>query len=248
MSNTLTLSIGGDGIAMLTIDLPGQSMNVLTPDLVAELGQAVVRIAGDPAIKGAIITSGKPAFLAGADLKEFGRVLRKGLTLEQALETTSEISAVYRRLETCGKPVVAAINGTALGGGFELALACHYRVLVDDPAAVVGLPEVTIGLLPGAGGTQRLPRVIGIVASLPLIAEGKRLKPAEALKLGLVHAVVPAAGLIDAAKAWLRSLAFGRAALGPEGLPRAGRHRRHASRRRADLHGRECDCSKGDSA
>ena len=231
MSNTISMSIGGDGIAELKIDVPGVSMNVLTPELVAELGQAVVRIAGDPAIKGAIITSGKAAFLAGADLKEFGRRFRKGLTLEQALETTRDVSAVFRRLETCGKPVVAAINGTALGGGFELALACHHRVLVDDPAVVVGLPEVTVGLLPGAGGTQRVPRLIGIVASLPLIAEGKKLRPAEALKLGLVHALVPASELAGRRARLAALAAFGRAAVGPEGLPRSGRHRRRAPRR-----------------
>lgn len=203
--DTIRLAVDADGVAILTIDVPGRPMNVLTPELVAELGQAVVRIAGDPAIKGAIITSGKAAFLAGADLKDLGRRLRKGLTLAEALETIRDVSAVFRRLETCGKPVAAAINGTALGGGFELALACHYRVLADDPGIRVGLPEVTLGLLPGAGGTQRLPRLIGIAASLPLIAEGKRLKPAEALKLGLVHEAVPPAALINAARAWLQS-------------------------------------------
>jgi len=110
---------------------------------------------------------------------------------------------MHRRLETCGKPFVAAINGLALGGGYELALACHYRVLADDPKAVVGLPEVTVGLLPGSGGTQRLPRMIGLEKSLPILLEGKPVGPAEALKLGLVDAVVPAASLRQAARQWL---------------------------------------------
>ena len=110
---------------------------------------------------------------------------------------------MHRRLETCGKPFVAAINGLALGGGFELALACHYRVIVDDPKAAVGLPEVTVGLLPGSGGTQRLPRLIGIEKSLPVLLEGKPVAPAEALKLGMVDAVVPASALLETARQWI---------------------------------------------
>ena len=114
---------------------------------------------------------------------------------------------LLRRIETCGKPFVAAINGLALGGGFELCLACHYRVIADDPKAFVGLPEVKVGLLPGGGGTQRMPRLIGITQSLPYLLEGGNIDAAEAKKLGLVHEVVPAADLIAAAKQWLLRLA-----------------------------------------
>jgi len=110
---------------------------------------------------------------------------------------------VWRRLETSGKPWVAAITGTALGGGLELCLACHRRIAADNPGAQLGLPEVKVGLLPGAGGTQRLPRLIGVKAALPLIVEGTSLSPQEALRLGVVHAVVPVAELLAAAKRWL---------------------------------------------
>src|SRR5690606_7646360 len=121
--------------------------------------------------------------------------------LKQAYEFSRKPSvAMHRRLETCGKPFVAAINGLALGGGYELALACHHRVIVDDPKAIVGLPEVTVGLLPGSGGTQRLPRMIGLENALPLLPEGRTVPPAEALRLGMVDEVAPADRLIAAAR------------------------------------------------
>ena len=110
---------------------------------------------------------------------------------------------MHRRLETCGKPFVALINGHALGGGYELCLACHHRIMTDDPKATVGLPEVTVGLLPGSGGTQRLPRMIGLEASLPILLEGRTLNPQAALKLGMVDQVVPAAQMLEAARTWL---------------------------------------------
>ena len=183
----LKFELGADGIALLSIDVPGRPMNVLTPELLAELAQAVERIAGDAAIKGAILTSGKPgAFVAGADLKDLVTAFDRGIDAVEASKASTEISALFRRLETSGKPYAAAINGLALGGGLELCLACHYRVLADDAKTVIGLPEVQVGLLPGAGGTQRLPRLIGIPNALPLLLQGKQVKPAEALKLGIV--------------------------------------------------------------
>jgi len=118
-------------------------------------------------------------------------------------ENADALSKILRRLETGGKPVVAAINGTALGGGYEIALACHHRICASAGRIRVGLPEATLGLLPGGGGTQRLPRMIGIQASAPLLMEGKQLRPAEALAAGLIDAVVPAAELLDAARTWL---------------------------------------------
>ena len=160
-------------------------------------------MASDGAIRGAVITSGKPTFMAGADLNHI-LTLAGAIGIEEAYEFSQRPSmAMHRRMEICGKPFVAAINGLALGGGYELALACHHRVMTDDPKAVVGLPEVTVGLLPGSGGTQRLPRMIGMAKALPLLLEGKTVGSAEALELGLVDAVVPADRLLPTARRWI---------------------------------------------
>jgi 3-hydroxyacyl-CoA dehydrogenase / enoyl-CoA hydratase / 3-hydroxybutyryl-CoA epimerase len=189
MSETIKYSVDQDGIALLVIDLPGRPMNVLTPELMADLEEAAGRLAADEAVKGAIIASGKSTFIAGADLKDMVTVLSRGQDAAEIYEFARSFSTLFRKLETCGKPLVAAINGTALGGGLELCLACHHRVALDDPKARLGLPEVTIGLLPGAGGTQRLPRMIGIEKALPLMAEGTHIDPAKAHALGIVEAL-----------------------------------------------------------
>lgn len=201
---TLTLDVDADGIAVIRMNLPVRPMNVTTPELTNDLMSAFAHVATNAAIKGAILTSGKDkSFVAGGDIKDFVNAYDRGMTREEAFALSNESSVFFRSIETCGKPVAAAINGLALGGGLELCLACHYRVIVDDPKAIVGQPEVTIGLLPGGGGTQRLPRLIGIEAALPLLLTGRHVKPAEALRLGLVHAVVPAAELLATAKRWL---------------------------------------------
>jgi 3-hydroxyacyl-CoA dehydrogenase/enoyl-CoA hydratase/3-hydroxybutyryl-CoA epimerase len=200
---TLTFEIGGDGIALITLDDPNKPMNVVSPEWIEEFSAAIERVAGDAAIKGAVVTSAKPAFMAGADLKYIHTLTGGAISLHEAFEFSQRASAMHRRLETCGKPFAAALNGLALGGGYELALACHYRLIVDDPKAVVGLPEVSVGLLPGSGGTQRLARMIGIEKSLPILLEGKPVAPEDALKLGMVDAVVPASTLIEAARAWI---------------------------------------------
>ncbi|MDB5970321.1 MAG: 3-hydroxyacyl-CoA dehydrogenase [Hydrocarboniphaga sp.] len=206
MTHTLSFKVDADGIALITIDLPGRPMNVLAPEFTAELAAAIERIASDATIRGAIITSGKASgFIAGADLKDLVTAYDAGITPLQASLASSAVSGLFRRLETCGKPIAAAINGVALGGGLELALACHYRVLSDDPKTQVGLPEVKVGLLPGGGGTQRLPRLIGIPAALPLLLQGTAMKPAEALKLGVVHALAPPGELVAKAREWLLS-------------------------------------------
>jgi 3-hydroxyacyl-CoA dehydrogenase/enoyl-CoA hydratase/3-hydroxybutyryl-CoA epimerase len=197
--------VDGDGIAIVTWNVPGSPVNTLSDGATTAYVAAVDKALADPAVKGIVVTSAKKDFLAGADVQDFlaDRSLAK-------LEAGSRaINKVFRRLETAGKPLVAAINGTALGGGLELALACHYRVAADNPKTRLGLPEVTLGVLPGAGGTQRLPRLIGIRAAVPLMVEGTRLPVADALKAGIVNAVVPAGELIDAAKAWI--LAGGKA-------------------------------------
>tara|TARA_R110002049_G_scaffold61662_3_gene165558 strand:- start:2371 stop:4509 length:2139 start_codon:yes stop_codon:yes gene_type:complete len=192
-----------NGIATLTLDNADESMNLVSPEFIAEFTEAVDKVASDDAVTGAIVTSAKPAFMAGADLKFVGTAYDRGMSKADVVAFCKAPSDMHRRMETCGKPFVAAMNGLALGGGFELALACHYRILVDDPKAVVSLPEVNLGLLPGSGGTQRLPRMLGTERALDLLLSGRSVGPQEALKLGLVDEVVPAGTQIDAAIAWL---------------------------------------------
>jgi 3-hydroxyacyl-CoA dehydrogenase/enoyl-CoA hydratase/3-hydroxybutyryl-CoA epimerase len=203
-----TVTIDDAGLALAVFDVPGRSMNTLTADVVRELGELVARISSDGAIKGAVFTSGKTTgFCAGADLGEMGGGLggdAGGEAAKRALfDASYTLSKLFRSLEICGKPVVAALNGLALGGGLELALACHYRVVAAGAKIQLGLPEAKVGLLPGAGGTQRLPRLIGAMKALPLLLEGKSLSPSEALALGVVHEVVPAERVVAAAKEWI---------------------------------------------
>lgn len=203
--NHLSVAIESDGIAIATVHTPDRTLNLFTVELVAELGKLIERVAGDATIRGVILTATGKSFIAGADLMEMAQHYEAGISTHAAFELSHATSRLLRRMETCGKPFVAAINGIALGGGFELCLACHYRVLADSPSAVVGLPEVTVGLLPAAGGTQRVPRLIGIEKSLPWLLTGKSSSPAEALKLGLVHAVAPVGELLEVARRWLNS-------------------------------------------
>lgn len=201
----VTTTVDADGVALITLDDPERPANVTTPELTAGLLAAVDRVASDPAIRGAVIASGKPGrFVAGGDIKDFVGAWERGMSEAEAFEISHRWNRELRRIERCGKPFAAAINGTALGGGFELALLCQHRVLVDDPAAVVGLVEVGLGLLPAGGGSQRLPRLIGIDAALQLMLDARRLAPREARAAGLVDAVVPAEQLLAAAKAWVR--------------------------------------------
>lgn len=200
---TLNLHLGTDGVAIITIDLPDRSMNVFTPTFVVELQVAVEEVLTNTRIHGAVLTSGKAGFIAGADLKDLVGAFDQGVDAVQASHRFDRENALMRRIETGGKPFIAALNGLALGGGLELALACHRRLLVDDPKAIVGLPEVTVGLLPAGGGTQRLPRLIGIEKALPLLIEGTSLKPAQALQLGVVDELVSAADLLERARRWV---------------------------------------------
>ncbi|WP_176599471.1 3-hydroxyacyl-CoA dehydrogenase NAD-binding domain-containing protein [Sphingobium sp. 15-1] len=188
-----------DGMAILTLDNADESMNVVSQAWLDEMNEAIAAVKADDAIKGLVITSSKKVFMAGADLKFLVNCYGK-MTAAEAYEFSQAATRMHRALETMGKPVAAAINGTCLGGGFELALACHYRVAVDDPKLVVGLPEVNVGLLPGSGGTQRLPRVTGVKVALDLLLSGRAVRSAEALKLKMVDAVVPADELIAKAK------------------------------------------------
>ncbi len=204
-----------DGIALITWDMPERSMNVINLTVIEELAAIVEKVAADPAIKGAVITSGKDTFCAGADLALLENLTRvfaemaKNEGEEQAasvlFEESRKLSQLYRRLETSGKPFVAAINGTALGGGFELCLACHQRVASDNPKTRVGLPEIKIGLFPGAGGTQRVARMIMPADALQLLLKGDQLRLNRAKAMKLVDNVVPPADLVQTAKDWIKA-------------------------------------------
>jgi len=209
------LDVDADGIALVTWDMADRSMNVINADVIEELGKLLDKIAADTAIKGAVITSGKPTFCAGADLAMLERMaaIYGGMMKKEGEEAAAgfvftgsrKLSQLYRRIETCGKPWVAAINGTALGGGFELALACHQRIASDNPKTKLGLPEIKIGLFPGAGGTQRIVRMMPPADALQFLLKGDQLALDCAKAMKLVDAVVPAADLIKAAKDWIKA-------------------------------------------
>ncbi len=191
--------VDGDGIATLAWNMADRPMNVLNDQSVPAFQALIERALENDGVKGIIITSKKADFVAGADLTRVQGQRDPAVHFEAG----RAFQSVIRTYETGGKPVVAAINGHALGGGFEICLGCHRRIAADDPKILIGLVEVSIGLLPGGGGTQRLPRLIGARQALPLMLEGKRLGPKDALAAGLVDAVVPREKLLDAAKAWI---------------------------------------------
>ncbi|RDB04429.1 3-hydroxyacyl-CoA dehydrogenase NAD-binding domain-containing protein [Runella aurantiaca] len=193
-----------NNIAILSWNMTSSPMNVLNDESVPAFAAALEKAYSDFDVKGIIITSDKPEFVAGADLKMILRNQNENPT--EILKISVELNQLFRKIETNGKPVVAAINGTALGGGLEICLACHYRVALDNPKTKLGLPEVKVGLLPGGGGTQRLPRMIGMQAALPLMLEGKELTPKEALGLGIVDAVAGTREeMLEKAEAWIVS-------------------------------------------
>jgi len=205
MTEVIHISVDADGIATLLFDRTDSNMNTMDMKFMDEIAAAIERLATDDSIKGAIFTSGKPVFAAGADLKVMEANLDKvdDTPVAERLRMNASLSKLLRRMETCGKPVACAINGTALGGGTEIALACHYRVVSDARGIQLGLPEVQVGLLPGGGGTQRVSRLVGIQAAMPVVMEGQALSAEKALKMGLVHKVVPADQLLAEAKRWL---------------------------------------------
>jgi 3-hydroxyacyl-CoA dehydrogenase/enoyl-CoA hydratase/3-hydroxybutyryl-CoA epimerase len=203
------LEFQDNGLVHLVFDAPGRTMNVFSNAAIHELG-AFAAWLGTSDVCGVLVRSGKDtAFCAGADLTELGVAYDMIVAAPErarfniAFDHFFPLSAALRALETAGKPVASAIAGLALGGGCELALATHYRVLADSPRAALGLPESLVGLLPGAGGTQRLPRLIGVERALPILLEGARLGGAEAVAAGLVHECVPAGEEVAAAEAWL---------------------------------------------
>jgi 3-hydroxyacyl-CoA dehydrogenase/enoyl-CoA hydratase/3-hydroxybutyryl-CoA epimerase len=202
--STVRWQAGEDDIVILTLDDPSQSANTMNGAYVESMRAIVARLQDEKeSIKGVIITSAKKTFFAGGDLNELRTVTPQ--TAKEFGEFLREVKAQLRTIETLGVPVVAAINGAALGGGFEIALAAHRRVIVDDSKAVVGFPEVTLGLLPGAGGVTRSVRMVGIAQALMgVLLQGQRLKPAKAKEMGFVDEIVPSADdLIPAAKRWI---------------------------------------------
>ncbi len=188
-----------DGIAWVTVNRPDK-LNALNDQVMLELADAAERIATEAEIKGAILTgSGPKSFVAGADI---GDLSRQGPFDGKARAQRGQ--AVLRRLETCGKPVIAAINGFALGGGCELAMACHIRIASES--AKFGQPEVKLGIAPGYGGTQRLPRLVGKGVALQLILTGEMIDAQEAYRIGLVNKVVPAADLLTESEKMMRGI------------------------------------------
>lgn len=195
-----------DGVAVITFDVEGEAVNTLSPDVSAEFEALMTRAASDAGAKAVVFTSGKKdSFVVGAKV-DFLQTL-KSAAEATALSRQAQVS--FDRLDAFEKPVVAAVHGACLGGGLEWALACDYRIVTDSPKTSLGLPEVQLGLLPGAGGTQRLPRLIGAQAALDLILTGKNLKPRKALKLGVVDEVVPTPILREVARRRALELARG---------------------------------------
>jgi 3-hydroxyacyl-CoA dehydrogenase/enoyl-CoA hydratase/3-hydroxybutyryl-CoA epimerase len=192
-----------DGVVTITMNMPGQGANTMSAAFLPAMNDAIKKLHAEAGLKGVVFASAKKTFFAGGDLNDLLKVERADEATFAMVEATK---APFRALERLQVPVVAAINGAALGGGFELCLACNHRIVVDAPHAVVGLPEVTLGLLPGAGGVVRLTALIGLEKALPLLLEGKQLRPAEARASGLVDEVVPTVEqLVPAAKAWIKA-------------------------------------------
>jgi enoyl-CoA hydratase len=208
MYNHILFEADADGVALVTVNRP-EKRNALSGAVVAELKDAFERVAADPAVRAAIVTgAGEKAFVAGADINELAV-----LSPIEARAYAIRGQQAFRLLETCGKPTVAAVNGYALGGGLELAMASTVRFASEN--AQMGQPEVKLGIIPGYGGTQRLPRLVGRGRALELLLSGDPVSAAEAYRIGLINAVVPQADLLRYSRAWLaKVLANGPLALG----------------------------------
>ncbi|WP_421914535.1 3-hydroxyacyl-CoA dehydrogenase NAD-binding domain-containing protein [Mesorhizobium sp.] len=209
-----TLDIDADGIALVTWNSPDRSMNVFTEEVMRELNAIVDTVAGDAAIKGAVITSGKDTFSGGADITLLQKMLTTFATdkrkdIEKAtkalFDNAGTMTGLFRKLETSGKPWVSAINGTCMGGAFEMSLACHGRVAADSDKVRMALPEVKIGIFPGAGGTQRVPRLTDQQQALQMLTSGQTLSPQKAKSMGLIHEIAEPAKLVETAKAMIRN-------------------------------------------
>ncbi len=208
-----TVATDADGIALVTWDMPGKSMNVFTQEVMNELEAITDQVVADAAVRGVVFTSGKKgSFSGGADLTMISAMFdlmaeAKKQSPEAAakvvFDQVGRMTWLFRKIETCGKPWVSAINGVCMGGALELSLACHGRVVADDDRVKLALPEVKVGIFPGAGGTQRVPRLINAQDALQMMTTGQNLSPKKAKSLGLVHEVVEPARLIEAARAMI---------------------------------------------
>ena len=197
-----------DGVLVASIDMPGKTMNVFSAALMDALDALMDRVDGDDVVRSCVITSAKSSFLAGADLTMVQGLCDAGTRAshDQMFELCGRLGRQFVRLEASAKPWVAAVNGIAMGGGLELALACRARIVTDDPRLQLGVPEVRWGLLPGAGGTQRLPRLAGFATAMDLLLSGRSIDPATAVRHGLFAAAVPAAALLDHAQGMARAM------------------------------------------
>jgi len=209
-----TVETDADGIALIKWDMPGRSMNVFTEEVMLELNDIVDRQTADAAVKGAVITSGKESYSGGADLTMLKRMFSdferdsktdKAKAVAALFENAGYMNKLFRKIETSGKPWVSAINGTCMGGAFELSLACHGRVAADSEKVKMALPEVKVGIFPGAGGTQRVPRLTDTQGALEMLTSGKNLSPQKAKSMGLIHEIAAPENLIEAAKAMIRN-------------------------------------------
>lgn len=208
MSELITSTLEADGLLLASIDMTDRTMNVFSFALMDALDALMDRVERDDRIKAVVLTSGKSTFLAGADLVMVRGFCSEARTASHArmFEQCGRLGRQFVRLETSSKPWVAAVNGLALGGGLELTMACRARVVSDDKRIQLGLPEVRWGLLPGAGGTQRLPRMVGYDHGMALLLTGRSLSPQEAVQLGLFSEAVAAPDLLDTARALARRL------------------------------------------
>ena len=195
-----------DGVAVVTLDLPGESVNKFSRGVKDEFNAAFAELQRDAAVRAIVIISGKKdVFVAGADIEEFV-ALR---TADEATRLSRDGQAMLDRVAASPKPIVAAVHGACLGGGLELILACHYRVATDHPRTLLGAPEVQLGIIPGAGGCNRLPRLVGLRGALEMILTGKNIRAAKALRMGLVDELVPLPILRSVAVAAAKRLASG---------------------------------------
>lgn len=203
MTDAIRYEKGQDQIVVLTLDMPGQSANTMNGVYREAMAATVARLEAEKdSIAGVVITSAKKTFFAGGDLNELIKVDKAHA--KEFYDGVVVLKAQLRRLETLGRPVVAAINGAALGGGWEICLACHYRVALDDNATQLGLPEVTLGLLPGGGGVVRMVRMLGLEKALPYLLEGKKVRPQQALQAGLINALARDRDeLLAKSRAWI---------------------------------------------
>ncbi|MCO5156283.1 MAG: 3-hydroxyacyl-CoA dehydrogenase NAD-binding domain-containing protein [Aquamicrobium sp.] len=212
--NNFKVETDADGIALVTWDMPGRSMNVFTEEVMEELDKIVDQVAGDAAIKGAVITSGKDTFSGGADLTMLQRMLGmfaaesakdEDKAIKLLFDNVGRMTGLFRKLETSGKPWVSAINGTCMGGAFEMSLACHGRVAADSDKVKMALPEVKVGIFPGAGGTQRVPRLTDPQSALQMLTSGQTLTPKKAKAMNLIHEIAEPKKLVEAAKAMIKN-------------------------------------------